>query len=138
MGLMHAVGTMEVVRKHLGDPLALALAQDTMTEKQVTPGYRNTIEIDRALIARTKALIPGRPESQTMGPRARVARAYSIAMMYDADLFRAANEIRPLIALPREVMAWPGMVDRITEVASIHEAAPPPGSSRKELLDMLA
>ncbi len=47
MGLMHALGTVEVVRQHLDNPLALTLAQDSMTETRVTPWYRNTIEIDR-------------------------------------------------------------------------------------------
>lgn len=32
MGLMHAVGTVEVGRQHLDDPVALALAQDSMTD----------------------------------------------------------------------------------------------------------
>jgi hypothetical protein len=33
------VGTVEVVQQHLDDPLALALAQDSMTETQVAPWY---------------------------------------------------------------------------------------------------
>ena len=44
-------------------------------------------------------------------------------MMYDADLFRAANEIRSLLALPRELIGRPGLVDRIMEVASTHMLA---------------
>ena len=44
MGLMHALGMAEVVRQHLGNPLALTLAQDFMTETRVTPWYRDTIE----------------------------------------------------------------------------------------------
>ena len=60
MGLMQALGTAKVVRQHLGNPLALTLAQDSMTETQVTPWYRDTIEIDRARIARFNALIEGR------------------------------------------------------------------------------
>ena len=62
-----------------------------MTETRVTPWYRNTIEIDRAWIARFNALIEGGPEPQPTDPRARVAKALSVAMMYDPDLFRAAN-----------------------------------------------
>ena len=58
--------------------------------------------------------------------------------MYDADLFRAATEFRSLLALPQEVMARPGVVDRIMEVAGTHEAVIPPGPSREELLHMLA
>ncbi len=52
MGLMHALGTVEVVKQHLDNPLALMLAQDSMTETRLTPWYRNTIEIDRTRIAR--------------------------------------------------------------------------------------
>jgi hypothetical protein len=109
-----------------------------MTETRVTPWYRNTIEIDRAWIARFNALIEGRPEPQPTDPRARVGKALSVAMMYDADLFRAAIEIRSLLALPQEVTGRPGLVDRMMEVASTHEAVTPPGLSRRELLDMLA
>ena len=52
-----------------------------------------------------------------------VGKALSVAMMYDADLFRAANEIRSLLALPREVIGRKGLVDRIMEVASTHMRA---------------
>jgi 2-polyprenyl-6-methoxyphenol hydroxylase-like FAD-dependent oxidoreductase len=138
MGLMHGLGTMEVIGQYLDNPLALALAQDSMTETRVTPWYRNTIEIDRSWIARFDALIEGRPEPQPTDPRARVGKALSVAMMYDADLFRAANEMRSLLALPQEVTGRPGLVDRIMEVASAHEAVTPQGPSRKELLGMLA
>jgi len=135
---MHALGTVEVVRQHLDNPLALTLAQDSMTETRVTPWYRNTIEIDRTRIARFNALIEGRPEPQPRDPPARIASALLVAMTYDADLFRAAAEIRSLLALPQEVMARPGLVDRIMEVAGTHEAVTPPGPSRQELLHMLA
>ena len=70
LGLMQAVGTMEVLGQHLDNPLALALAQDSMTEKRVTPWYRNTIEINRGWFARFNALIEGRPEPQPTDPRA--------------------------------------------------------------------
>ena len=138
MGLMHAHGTAEVVRQHMDNPLALSLAQDSMTETQVTPWYRDTIEIDRARIARFNAMIEGRPEPQPTDPPARIAEALLVARMYDADVFRASVEIRSLLALPQEVMARPGVVDRIMEVAGTHEAVIPLGPSREELLHMLA
>jgi hypothetical protein len=59
-------------------------------------------------------------------------------MMHDADLFRATAEIRSMLALPQDVMARPGMVDRITEVAGTYEAVNPGGPSRQELLHRLA
>jgi len=135
---MHALGTVEVIRQRLDNPLALALAQDSMTETRVTPWYHNTIDIDRTWIARFNASIAGRPEPQPTDPRVRIAQALSVAMMYDADLFRAALEMRSLLALPQEVMTQPGVVDRIMEVAGAHEAVTPSGPSRQELLRMLA
>jgi hypothetical protein len=68
---------------HLDNPLALTLAQDSMTETRVTPWYRNTIEIDRTRIARFKALIEGRPEPQPTDPPARIAKALLVATTYE-------------------------------------------------------
>jgi 2-polyprenyl-6-methoxyphenol hydroxylase-like FAD-dependent oxidoreductase len=138
MGLMHAVGTVEVVAQHLDNPLALALSQDSMTETRVTPWYRNTIEIDRTRIARFNALIEGRPEPEPIDPPARLAKAFLVAMTYDADIFRAFTEVRSVLALPQEVMGRPGVTDRIMEVADANEAVLPSGPSREELLHMLA
>jgi hypothetical protein len=135
---MHAIGTVDVVGQHVDDPLVLALAHDSMTEMQVTPWYRNTIEISRKLIGRYHACIEGRPEPRTTDPAARISDAHAVAMMYDADLFGGVLEIVSVQALPQEVMARPGVVDRIMEVASAHEAVIPPGPSRAELLRMLA
>ena len=138
MGLMHALGTAEVVGQYLDDPLALALAQDSMTETRVTPWYRDTIEFDRTRIAQFNALIEGRHEPEPTDPPARIAKALFVATMHDADLFRAVNEFRSLLTLPQEVMARPGVVDRIMEVAANHEPVMPPGPSREELFHMLA
>jgi len=138
IGLMHAVGTAEVVQQHLDAPFELALSHDSMTETRVTPWYRNTIEIDRKRIAAVNAIIEDRPAPQSTDPRTRIANALNIAMMYDPDVYRAAVEMRSVLALPQEIMARPGVVDRIMEVAGNHEAVNPPGPSRDELLGMLA
>ena len=137
MGLMHAAGTVDVVGQHLDNTLALALAHDFMTEKRVTPWYRNTVELDRRRIARHNSFLEGRAEPQPADAQARIADALDVAMMYDADLFRAWLEIRSVQALPQEIMARPGVVDRIMQVASTHKAVIPPGPSREELLRML-
>ena len=137
MGLMHAVGTVDVVGPHLDNPLVLALAHDSMTQERVTPWYRDTVELDRRRNALYHAFLEGQPEPQPTDPRTLVTDALAVAMMYDADLFRAWLEIRSVQALPQEIMARPGVVDRIMQVASTHEAVIPPGPSREELLRML-
>jgi hypothetical protein len=134
MGLMHAVGTAEVVRRHLAEPLALALAHEVMTEARVAPWYRTTVEFDRTRTAEMQAAIQGRPAPKPSGP----GEALAVAMMYDPLLFRAYLEIVSLLALPREVLARPGLVDRIMAVADVAPPVAPAGPSRDELLRMLA
>jgi 2-polyprenyl-6-methoxyphenol hydroxylase-like FAD-dependent oxidoreductase len=134
MGLMQALGTAEVVRRHLDDPLALALAQDGMTEAQVAPWYRSTVAFDRARTAQIRAAIDGRPTPRPTGP----GELLAVAMLYDAELFRAALEIASLLALPQAVLARPGLAGRILEVAGSHQPSPPPGPSRADLLRLLA
>lgn len=137
LGLMHAVDTVDVVGKYLDHPLELAREHDVITETRVTPWYRNTVEIDRKRIAKYGASIDRRPEPKPITSVANLADAFAVAMMYDADLFRAWLEILSMQTSPQEVMARPGVVDRIMQVASTHEAVIPPGPSREELLRML-
>ncbi len=134
MGLMHAAGTAGVVRQHLDDPLALVLAHDAMTETRLKPWYLSTVQLDRTRSAQIKASIEGRPAPRPADPLA----ALQVAMMYDADLFRAALEIISLLTSPQELMARSGLVNRIMEAARTHKAVPLPGPSRGEVLRILA
>jgi hypothetical protein len=59
-------------------------------------------------------------------------------MLYDAELFRAFLEIMSLLALPREVMARPGLIERMMEVAGAHEPVVTPGPSRDDVLRLVA
>lgn len=59
-------------------------------------------------------------------------------MLHDPDLFRAFMEIVSVRTLARDVMARPGIAQRIMEVAAAHDPSVPPGPSRDEVLRMLA
>ena len=133
MGLMHALGTVEVIGQHLDAPWRLAMAHDDMTETRLTPWYRDTVAFDRHRTAQIDAAIQGRPAP----PRTDPMDALQVAMLHDADLFRAAMEVFSLLTPPRDVLARPGMADRIRAAAGAHEAVAPPGPSRPELLRML-
>src|SRR5258708_21085120 len=108
-----------------------------MTETRVTPWYRDTVELDRRRNALYNAFLEGRPEPQPTDPRVHVTDALAVAMMYDADLFRAWLEILSVQALPQEIMARPGVVDRIMQVASTLAAVIPPGAAPVQLLRTL-
>ncbi|MBV9170448.1 MAG: FAD-dependent monooxygenase [Chloroflexi bacterium] len=133
MGLMHAVGTAEVLGEQLDSPLELALALDDMTEARVTPWYRSTVEFDRIRTAQIKAVVEGQP-----APPSGLGEALGIGMMYDATLFRASLEMASLLALPRDVLSRPGMTDRIKQVAATHPPVAVPGPTRQELLEIAA
>ena len=133
MGLMHAVGTAEVLSEQLDSPLELALALDDMTEARVTPWYRSTVEFDRIRTAQIKAVVEGQP-----APPSGLGEALGIGMMYDATLFRASLEMASLLALPRDVLSRPGMTDRIKQVAATHPPVAVPGPTRQELLEIAA
>jgi 2-polyprenyl-6-methoxyphenol hydroxylase-like FAD-dependent oxidoreductase len=134
MGLMHAVGTAEVVRHHLQDPVELARAHDRMTQTRVTPWYTFTVGFDRARTAQITAAVQGRPAPLPTGP----GEALRVAMLHDPTLFRAAMEIMGLLTLPHDVYARPGLIDRVMELADVHVPVEPPGPSRPEMLRMLA
>jgi hypothetical protein len=137
MGLLHALGTREVVRKHLGHPLALAEAHDEMTETRLTPWYRHTTDVDRTRAARIDAVIAGQPAPPT-DAAARLRDAFVLAMRFDADVFRAYAEITCLTTPPRVVLERAGLVETIGELARRHEGAPgPPGPTRADVLRLV-
>ena len=138
MGLMHAAVTREVVRSNLDDPLALARVHDDMTERHLTPWYRNTVELDRVRRARLAAAAEAQPFPEPNDAGARIRAALPIAAQFDADVYRAFVEMTSLLALPSEVMARPGLVDRVLELAGRHRPPVPPGPSRMETLRILA
>jgi 2-polyprenyl-6-methoxyphenol hydroxylase-like FAD-dependent oxidoreductase len=138
MGLMHAVGTAEVIANHLGDPVTLAFAHDQMTQERVTPWYQNTVRFDRARKAELDAPIDGRPAPEPPGPMTLFAQAFGVAMLYDPDVFRGMMEFISMMARPEQVLARPGFGDRVASIAGGHEAFAQPGPSRRDLLEALA
>jgi hypothetical protein len=104
----------------------------------VRPWYEDTIEFDRQRKEQIDASIDGRPARAPAGPAALARSALPVAMQADADLFRAFAEINAMITPPRQVMARPGLIDRILDVAGGRPPAPPPGPSRDQVLRLLA
>jgi hypothetical protein len=104
-----------------------------MTEARLTPWYRSTVELDRSRTAQIEATLEGRPASPPTGPH----ELLPIAMMYDTELFLANLEITSVLALPSEVLARPGIANRIIELAANHEPVTPTGPTRADLLRLL-
>jgi len=138
LGLLHAVRMRDVVRSELGAPGRLAEAFDTMTEAELTPWYRATLDVDRARQAEIDAIIDGRPVPPPADDAAALGRALMVAMAYDPEVYRAFLDIIGVIKLPQEVFSRPGLAEKIMAIA---QSAPPllaPGPSREELLQLVA
>ena len=79
----------------------------------------------------------GAAGSAGAGPAGRLQQAFPVAMLYDADVFRAFIEMVGMLALPQEVLSRPGMAERIMKVAADHDAFAVPGPSRADVLGIL-
>lgn len=132
IGMIHAQQVRRVVAEHLGDPAALARAWDDVTERAVTPYYRNQIAADRTRIAQMDALRAGGP----LPPPHPATARFLTAAMRDPVVYRALLEINLCLALPQEVFGRPGMAERIEESGS---GTPPeaPGPDRRQLVELL-
>jgi 2-polyprenyl-6-methoxyphenol hydroxylase-like FAD-dependent oxidoreductase len=134
LGMLHARLLRDLARAGIDDPLRLALAWDEVTEAHVTPWYRDTVDEDRARLREMDALRSG---AELPAPPA-VAAALPTAIGRDPEIFRAFVETRACLATLREVLARPGMAERILEVADGHAPMAPPGPDRRQLLALLS
>ena len=71
-------------------------------------------------------------------PGGRVRAALPIAARHDPDVFRAMLELLGCLSPAGEVLARPGLAERILELAHEDDAPPPPGPDRHALLRLAA
>jgi 2-polyprenyl-6-methoxyphenol hydroxylase-like FAD-dependent oxidoreductase len=139
LGLDHAARLRDTVRAHLDDPRELSEAWDAVTEREFTPWYRATVATDRARLAEIDRLRNGGEPPPAPADPAALARArLAAAATRDPDLFRAFLEIVSCLTLPADVLARPGLVDRVLELTEGADLPAPPGPTREQLLALLA
>jgi 2-polyprenyl-6-methoxyphenol hydroxylase-like FAD-dependent oxidoreductase len=134
VGLVHAQLLRDTVRSALDNPEELVRTFDAATQEKVAPFYFNQIRADQHRFAEMTALRDGL-EPPAGDPNVKVLTA---AVPHDADAFRALIEMITCLALPQEVFARPGFVDRLKAVAKNTEPLQMPGPNREELLQILA
>lgn len=132
VGLIHAQALREVVRATLDDPEAFALAWDDATETRVAPYYWDQVKADRARLAEMNALREGR----TPPPPDPMVEAAWTASLHDADVFRGLTETRMCLALPEEVFARPGFMEKVHAAGGAPRLTVP-GPDRARLLDLV-
>jgi 2-polyprenyl-6-methoxyphenol hydroxylase-like FAD-dependent oxidoreductase len=134
IGIVHAQVLRRLVREHLDDPAKFAAEWNVRTDRDVAPFVHNQLAADTARIAEMDAIRNGRPLPPADSPMARLV----IAAGTDPDAFRALLETVLCTALPREVLARPGMLERIDRACADAPPRPAPGPDRRRLLELLA
>ena len=137
VGFRHAVLLRDVLRNRRDDPRALVEEFHARTDSEIKPWYDAQMAVDRMRFAEMNALREGQPPPQPTDPLAIRIRALLSTMATDADLFRAALEYIGTITPVQQILARPGLEERIREVRDTFTAAPPPsipGPNREQLL----
>lgn len=138
IGLMHAVALRDVLRNVSTDEApGLAAAWDDATESTVEPWYRSTLHYDRHRLAEAEAATRGEPYEPDDAVWD-MTRALQFGADRDPDLLRAFLRIGGLLATADEVLAEPGIVDKIITVGAAWRDEPLPGPGRAELVALAA
>ncbi len=137
IGLLHALALRDVLRDAAdAEPRELALRFDEETLAAVEPWYRVTLEFDRHRLAEMKAAIAGQ-EYDPGDPTWDMTNAMQFGALSDGTVLRGFLDIASLLAPTEEVMARPGMFERVIEVGSGWRDADPGGAGRAELLELV-
>jgi 2-polyprenyl-6-methoxyphenol hydroxylase-like FAD-dependent oxidoreductase len=137
LGLLHAQRLPAVIRDHLDDPHAFAMAWDALTEAELTPWYRETVEEDRDRLREIEALRLGLPPQPPRGNVGVLGAALLAAVPLDADAFRAFIATRSCLTRFEEIAADEPFVQRVFELAQASEPPPLAGPDRDALLGLL-
>ena len=136
IGLVHAVALRDLIRDHgLDDAGSFALAWHDVTQQAVEPLYRDTLAFDRHRLAEIDAQIAGLPY-ETDDPAWAITKGLEAGSMHDPEILRGYVDVASLLYRGEEVVARPGLLDRLIELDAA-PSEPNPGPSRAELLDIV-
>jgi flavin-dependent dehydrogenase len=134
IGLLHAVCLRNLLRAvPASDRVELVWRWDEVTREVVEPWYRDTVAFDRHRLAEIEAQIAGVPY-ETDDPTWLLGEALRRNATSDPDLLRAMLTIRSLFERSADVLARPGLAQR---VMSLDPPEPPPGPNRDELVGLV-
>ena len=138
IGLLHALALRDLLRDGpTDDPIALAQAWHDATMAIVEPWYRATLSFDRHRLAEAEAFIAGVPY-ETDDPTWEITQALQYGSSRDPDVFRAFLKVVNLQAFPEDLLAQPGLFEKVVEAGQGWRDAPALGPDRDELVKIVA
>jgi 2-polyprenyl-6-methoxyphenol hydroxylase-like FAD-dependent oxidoreductase len=134
MGLQHALLLRDLLRAGAGErPAEQALRFAAATAEHLEPWYRATVMLDRHRLAEIDADRAGVPYAPGDGSWA-MSKAISAGARRDPDVLRGLLEIASMLTLPADVLARPGMAERVRAAGAGAPQYPLPGPDRRTLL----
>ena len=132
IGARHARALRDLLRDGPDDPVALSVAWNAATQATVEPWYRSTLSYDSGRHAQVTASIEGRTFEPD--PAYEMTMGLTVAAMKDPEVMRAFFEIVGALTLPEDVMARPGLFEKVIELGAGWRDEQLPGLNREELL----
>lgn len=136
LGLIHTEILRETVRAHIDDPTALALAFHERTKAELQPYHDATVRTDRRRVNDMRIYRDGGLPEAT--PEERIADTIIGHAAADPVMTRAFGAIMGCEALPEEVLAQPGVFERVLGLGEGPAPEPLPGPTRERLLELVA
>ena len=134
IGLRHTLSLREALREvDAAEAEKLALRFDELTTMVVEPLYRLTLWFDRHRLAELNADVAGEPY-QTEDQRWPVSKAILASALVDPELARGYASLMQLLCTPTELLAQPGVFERVIELGAQAPQYPIPGPDRHALL----
>jgi 2-polyprenyl-6-methoxyphenol hydroxylase-like FAD-dependent oxidoreductase len=138
IGMMHAVALRDLLRVASIDvPVELAQRWHEVTEATVEPYYRATLDFDRHRLAEIDAGIDGKTYDPG-DPGWEIGQALQSASAKDPELFRSMLKLVGVLANPDEVLAEPGVFEKVVELGGNWRDEPTFAPTRDELLAIVA
>jgi 2-polyprenyl-6-methoxyphenol hydroxylase-like FAD-dependent oxidoreductase len=131
IGLMHAVLLRDVAR----DPRGLEETFRDRTARELDPYYRECVASDRVRLGAMEAYRQGREPAPPTDRETVLRAALYGAMRHDADAFRAGLDVLGCLAPEAEVLARPGLAEKVLALGG---SAPAPSLARDEVLQLVA
>jgi 2-polyprenyl-6-methoxyphenol hydroxylase-like FAD-dependent oxidoreductase len=136
LGLMHVEILRESVKAHLDDPTALAIAFHERTKAELQPYHDATTRVDRRRVDEMRIYRDGGTPQPT--PEERLTDVLIGNAAADPVMARSYGDIMGCNALAEEVLARPGVFDRLLELGDGPAPQPAPGPSRERLVELVA
>jgi len=136
LGFIHVELLRREIAQHGNDPATLAMAFDEATETEIRPYHDATTDLDRRRVAEIRAELSG--DTVEPDPNLAMVDALSSVAGIDATCARAFGEIFNLYALPTDVLARPGLLERVQSLSGQVSTDPLPGPTREQLEGLIA